>query len=94
MRRRVYVVVIVTFVTLGTCMWSSAESDASVANKKQEIRAADSLKPSAGFAGGDLSSSEDESNLSLTANKHRPRTRKDPRGGLRSAVDRWIQERA
>ena len=38
--------------------------------------------------------SGDESSLSLTANKDRPRTRKDPREGWRPAVDRWIQERA
>ncbi len=40
-----------------------------------------------------LVESGDEINLSLTANKHRSRTRKDSRGSWSSFVDRWVQER-
>ena len=35
-----------------------------------------------------------EEDLSSTANKYRRPKRKDPRGGCRPAVDRWIQEKA
>jgi hypothetical protein len=73
---------------------SYAGSDANCANRKQEVRAADFMKASAGSTNGDSSPLNDEIDLSSTANKHRPRTRKDPRDGRHPAVDRWIQERA
>jgi hypothetical protein len=93
MRRSLWTVVIDALGILCTQAWSYAESDASAANKKQEVRAADSSQSSAGFVGGDWSSSGAENNLSLTANRHIPRTCNDPRGGRRSAVDCWIEER-
>ena len=94
MRRSVCAVVIGALGILCTRGWTYADSDDSAANKKHEVRAADSSRTSAGFTDGDSVSARDENNLSLTANKHRPRTGKDPHQGRRPAGDRWIQERA
>jgi hypothetical protein len=92
MRRSVCAIIIVAMGVLCAGVRSHAESDAA-ANKTQGVRAADSSKASAGFAGKDSCSSLDENNLNLTANNFRPRTCKNRRGGRHSAIDRRIQER-
>jgi len=92
MRRTKFIVVIIAL----SMLWASgrifAEREGSGATKKRGFES--SSKASAGFAGGDSSSSGDENNPSLTANKHRTRTRINPREGRRRAGDRRIQERA
>jgi hypothetical protein len=93
MRRSISVFVFIVLGLVYTSITSYAERNASAVSRKQEVRAADSSKTSPGFAAGDSSSSGDETNLSLTANKHRPRIHKDPRGGRRLAVECCIQER-
>lgn len=64
------------------------------ASEEQEVRVSASSMTPAGFAGGDSSSSVNENNRRLAANKHRSQTGIVPREGRRLAVGRWKQERA
>ena len=52
MRRRIEAFVTVAFVVLCTGVRSFAKTVASAANKKREVRTADSSKAPVGFAGG------------------------------------------